>query len=291
MALSTKPSLQALLDFLKTAALHPSCRPGFGRVLQVSHSFLSPANVSILVDNKNNEDDDGDTTSKRKRRNGRTIVRYRSGQNKNHESSPPPSMGLLLALLDEMTTNAIFLHGNPAQPGASIHMRLELAGGTGGSSRHNGIFLTQKKKNQKDETTAQEEFIMDSSVVKSGKTMSFTECKIYRAAGKTTKIDNENSDDPDDHHDDLIAYGSQVKYLPSGNFILDTLFTNPFLWNMFVHSYVRRTDPPVYAPEEIGTVNDHLTPISQSVGRATFRMTPYLTNPLGVLHVRYESFF
>jgi hypothetical protein len=264
--------------------LHPSCRPGFGRVLQVSHSFLSPANMSILVDNKNNEDDDGDTTSKRKRRNGRTIVRYRSGQNKNHESSPPPSMGLLLALLDEMTTNAIFLHGNPAQPGASIHMRLELAGG-GGSSRHNGIFLAQKK-NQKEETTAQEEFIMDSSVIKSGKTMSFTECKIYRVAGNTTKIDDENSD-----HHDLIAYGSQVKYLPSGNFILDTLFTNPFLWNMFVHSYVRRTDPPVYSPEVIGTVHDHLTPISQSVGRATFRMTPYLTNPLGVLHVRYESFF
>jgi hypothetical protein len=276
------PSLNALLDFLKSASVSPSSRPGFARVLQVSHSFLSPTNLSILHRNNNDDDDDDDNEQKNASSSLSTpkpIVRYR-GQ---HESSL--SLGLLFAIMDEMTTNATFLHGCPTPPGASIHIRLELA-----SSRRRQQYnhhpnqqqqqqqqqqwslLPNNNNNNNSNSNNTNEFVMDSSVIKSGKTLCFSDCKIWDAT------DNNR----------MIAFGSQVKYLPTGSWVMDTLFTSPLLWNLFVQTYVRRTDPPADPPPPhlVGSAHDHLVPESQSIGRATFRTTPYLTNPFGALHVR-----
>jgi hypothetical protein len=257
------PSLNALLDFLKSASLHPTCRPGFARVLQVSHSFLSPSNLSIIHKNNDEDDDDQKAASSST---PKPIVRYR-GQ---HESL---SLGLLFAILDEMTTNATFLHGCPTPPGVSIHIRLELASSQCNHhpKRQRWSLLPNNNSNNNNNNNSNKEFVMDSSVIKSGKTLCFSDCRICDATD----------------HDRLIAFGSQVKYLPTGSWVTDTLFTSPFLWNLFVHTYVRRTDPPVYPPpHQIGSPHDHLVPVSQTIGRATFRTTPYLTNPFGALHVR-----
>jgi hypothetical protein len=260
-------SLNALLDFLKSASLHPSSRPGFARVLQVSHSFLSPTNLSIIHRNNNNDDDDdNEPKNASSLKTPKPIVRYRG----KHESL---SLGLLFAIMDEMTTNATFLHGCPTPPGASIHIRLELASSCRQAQYHPS---QQQQWSLLPNNNNTNEFVMDSSVIKSGKTLCFSDCKICDAT------DNNR----------MIAFGSQVKYLPTGSWAMDTLFTSPFIWNLFVHAYVRpRTDPPAYDPppphqQEVGSVHDHLVPESQTIGRATFRTTPYLTNPFGVLHVR-----
>lgn len=216
-------TLKQLADFLKSASLQPGCRPGLARVLGVSYDFVNDANTSLEP-------------------NG--ILRYR-GRHTN------PSMGYMFALLDEMTTNATFLNKCPTPPGASIHIRLELA--------HR--YAVQERFQFNDE------FVMDSSVTKAGKTIAFSDCKIYDTNGG------------------LVALGSQIKYLPTGSWLTDTLFTSPFVWNLFTRYYLSRTE--AWPVPDVKPIEEYLVPESQTIGRAFFKVTPFLTNPFGALHVSF----
>ena len=96
--------LKAILDFIKSGNLRPGSKPGFGHALKLSYNTIAPERLSL-----------GGSS-------GRALVyRYRFSND-----VPTPSVSLLTAIMDELSTDAVFGTGLPAAPGLSLQMQTEI---------------------------------------------------------------------------------------------------------------------------------------------------------------------
>jgi len=164
---------------------------------------------------------------------------------------PRFTTGLLTALMDELSTVACFRVGLPSAPGLSLQMQTELI-----PSEQTGLMLDSL-----------EELDIDTVVTKLGRTVSFT--KTHFRDAKTQE---------------LVGFSSHVKYMPTGSRLMDWVFTNRFLYDLYEQFYLRSKVIPIYeeGPLVSGVLQPHLDFVHP--GRATFGITSKHTNPFGSLH-------
>ena len=172
------------------------------------------------------------------------------------EHVPKPSVGLYTALMDELSTNACFAAGSPSPPGVSLQMQTEL--------------LTKSFHHKQPSHFHQvgHEIDIVNTVTKLGKKVSHTRTDFYCATTKKP-----------------LAFSSHVKYMPTGNRLLDLLFTNKFLYGLYANSFLpRRGEPKMY--DEKPLVKDVIGSSFQhhGLGRSSFHVTREHTNPFGALH-------
>lgn len=168
------------------------------------------------------------------------------------EHVPKPSIGLYTALMDELSTDACFMVGSPSPPGVSLQMQTELlAKDYHKQSHHLG-----------------KEIDVVNTVTKLGRTVSHTRTDFICSTTQTP-----------------LAFSSHVKYMPTGSFVLDKIFSSKFLYNLF-EKYVlpRQGEPKMY--EEKPLVKDVIGSSLEyhGIGRASFHVTREHTNPFGALH-------
>jgi acyl-coenzyme A thioesterase PaaI-like protein len=157
------------------------------------------------------------------------------------------SLSTYLALIDSLTTFAVV--GAGARPGVSVQLQAEL---------NHAV------------TPPTKEVDIVSTVTKLGRTLAF-----IRAEVRTVD------------RNELVCFASHVKYLPTGSWIMDFLFTQwgwP-LMKMYVNSL-----PELPAPEEI-SVQDAIQPYLEhtGLGHAKFTVQQTHTNPFGTLHGGCQS--
>jgi hypothetical protein len=153
--------------------------------------------------------------------------------------------GLFMAIMDELTTNACFGVGQPSAPGLSLQMQVELAAGA--------------------PNLQPKDMDVVSTVVKLGRTISFTRCEFYQ-------------------DQKMIAFGSHVKYMKTGSFFMDLVFNKAWAWKLYMWC-VGNNLPAQYEEKHLwkGVIRPYLE--YHSVGDATFSMNGEHVNPFGGLHV------
>lgn len=84
--------------------------------------------------------------------------------------------------------------------------------------------------------------------------------------------------------DQLLAYSFHVKYMPTGNRILDVVMTNRTLFNLHDRFYFRNIQIPSYDQKPLfkDVLQSHLE--FHGLGHATFHSTREHTNAYGTLH-------
>lgn len=155
----------------------------------------------------------------------------------------PPTTALLFALLDEWTTVACFTKGQPSAPGLSLAMKLTTT---------------------VDNMEPYSELKIRSTVLKLGRTISNSRCEFYG-------------------DDKLVAHGSHVKYMPTGNLIKDIVFTQKWAWSLY-NAFAFSTPPPQYPKHDlwVEVMGENLH--YGAPGEATFVITAEHVNPFGGLH-------
>ncbi len=226
-----------LLNFKKASELLPGSRPGFNHALKLSSSTIEPKRISV-----------GDP------QHGDWTYRYELSQHVTKYS-----VGLLTALMDELSTDAVFRVGSPAAPGLSLQMQTEVV-----DKKKAWDYFQDPNKPQLD---------IVNTVAKLGKTISHTRTDFRCPSTK-----------------ELIAFSSHVKYMPSGSFFMDILFNNRILYDFYVATALRTTMLPNYEEKALfsqvllphfeyhNTVDDDASP------QATFTVNTEHTNPFGALH-------
>jgi acyl-coenzyme A thioesterase PaaI-like protein len=218
-------ALESVLNFIKAGNLQPASKPGFGHALKLSYNTISKERLSIDSEQS-------------------LTYRYRFSPD-----VPKPSIGILTAIQDELSTNACFRVGQPSAPGLSLQMQTELL--------------------VKDfPASAMEEMDILNTVTKLGRTISHTRTDFF-----CTKSQQR------------LAHSTHVKFMPSGSRILDWLFNSPALWKLYVQLYLARIDTlPLYEEKPLikDVIQSHLE--FQGQGAATFHVTREHTNPFGALH-------
>ena len=209
-------------NFIKGGAIQKGSNPGFCHALKLSYNTIDKSKLSV----------------------GPNSLNYHY---KLSSDVPKFTIGLLTALMDELTSCACFRVGSPCPPGVSLQMQTELV---------DYIELS----------TFSEIKVMN-VVTKLGKTVSHTRTEFR-------SVDT----------DQLVAYSSHVKYMPTGNRILDVLMTNRTLDDLFERFYLRRTKVPFFDQKPLfnDVIQSHLE--CHGLGQATFHCTREHTNPFGALH-------
>lgn len=229
-----------LLRYFKGASeLLPGSRPGFSHALKLSRTTIDPNRISV--------------TSAAQPKNW--TYRYQLSPH-----VPRYSLGLLTALMDELSTDAVFRAGLPAAPGLSLQMQTEVV------DQH------RAREYFEDPTKSQLDII--NTVAKLGKTISHTRTE-FRCPSSN----------------ELIAFSSHVKYMPSGSFYLDYLFRHRRMYDLYVNTALGMTTLRTY--EEKALFQQVLIPQLQyhdgdgkdiTDPQATFIVTTEHTNPFGALH-------
>lgn len=223
---SSSPSLVDYVyeHFVKGAAVQKGSNPGFGHALKLSYNTIDKSQLSV----------------------GPKSLNYCY---KLSSDVPKFTVGLLTAIMDELSTNACFRVGLPCPPGVSLQMHTELVDHIDLSTIH------------------ETEMNVINIVTKLGKTVSHTRTEF--------RLVDTNQ---------LIAYSSHVKYMPTGNTIFDMVMTNRTLYNLFERFYLRKIKLPYFDQKPLfkDVVQSHLE--FHGLGRATFHITREHTNPFGALH-------
>uniref|UniRef100_A0A7R9ZJM3 Thioesterase domain-containing protein n=1 Tax=Craspedostauros australis TaxID=1486917 RepID=A0A7R9ZJM3_9STRA len=160
-----------------------------------------------------------------------------------------PTLGTMTAIMDELTTNACFAVGQPSAPGLSLHMDMEWL-----IDDPTTLFGTDRK-----------ELDVVNIVTKLGRTISFTRAEYVHPVTQQ-----------------IVAYGTHVKYMPTGSFFLDIIFNKSWAYALYKAVYrVNTADVPNTYPlqDVIATHMQHT-----GLGHATFHITREHTNPFGGLH-------
>ena len=210
-----------VINFVKAGAFQRGSNPGFSHALQLTHNTIHPSKLTIADEGK------------------RVLYKYHTS------TGTKPSTSLLLAILDEFTTNSQPAFRYPCAPGVTLHMQLERA-------YRQGRDLPVS-------------FTVVSSARRMGKRMAFLDCSFY------------------DENDQLVAFGNQVKYLPTGSWLIDFALSSPILVGLYHRLFVQSKDVPEYPP--VTKIHDILKPQTCSLGGASYEVTPSLTNAFGSLHV------
>ena len=200
---------------------------------------------------------------------------------------PKYSTGLFTALMDELSTDACFRVGQPSAPGLTLQFQTELV---------NPTAVMNFFRNHAHNHDRHQEVDIINSVSKLGKTIAHTRTE-FRCSETAT----------------LLAYASQVKYMPTGMFWLDTLLRHPTLHDWFIdavfrvrtiHQYEQkplvevisqslRSYPthamsgegmPVTLPNDKEANQGTKYPPPTPLLCATFTATTEHTNPFGALH-------
>jgi hypothetical protein len=214
-----------VLQFIKAGSKQPASNPGFSHALKLSYNLISKERLKWTG--------------------GTLTYRYRLSEDMGKFSA-----SLLLAIMDELTTNACFGAGMPSSPGVSLQMSLGLCHGR-----------------QCSRLSSLRELDVVSTVTKLGRTISFTQ---------TNFIDPE--------HEEVLAFGSHIKYMPIGNLIMNIVFNQKWAWD--IYSRFCLGSPPRFYEEKC-LYKDVLGKniIHMGIGTAAFHMTSEHTNPFGGLHV------
>jgi len=219
---SSAATIKYLLNFLKSSNSQPACTPGFSHALKLSYKTIVPDNISV-----------GSKT---------LTYRYRFGST----DIPKATVGIYTALMDELSTNACVLVGQPSPPGASIQFQTELL-----------------DKNFQ----AVQELDVVNTVTKLGRTIAHTRTDFLCAiSGKK------------------LAFSSHIKYMPTGSRLMDWLFTSRRAWDMYMAVMGPADNLPVYKEKELiaDVIRNHLE--FHHNGRATFNSCQEHVNPFGAMH-------
>ena len=219
--------LDSIMVFLKGASLQPASRPGFQHALQLSYNTISKERFSF-----------GEG--------GKTLT-YRYQFN---ESVPKATVGVLTALMDELSTTTCFRSSIPSPPGASVQMQTELLAHDIDEILNDGVDIVN-------------------TVTKLGRKVSHTRTEFYCSSTKRQ-----------------VAFSSHVKYMPSGSFFVDTYFNNKYIFQLFNYLYLEwfSNPPPHYDTKPLFKDILKANIEFNGIGRAIFHVTPEHTNPLGNMH-------
>lgn len=226
MSSSNDAVVPLIMDFIKGGNSQPASKPGFGHAIKLSYNGIAKERLSWNETKKS------------------LTYRYK------FVDTLAASTGLLVALMDELTTDACFGYGQPSAPGLSLQMQIQLVSGGGPS------------------LSTYSELDIVSTVTKLGRTISFVKCDFYDT---TTKK--------------LVAFGSHIKYMPTGSFLLDMVFTKSWAWNLYSSLLLGKSSPKYYEEKNLikEVIGAHLD--YQGIGSATFTITGEHVNPFGGLHV------
>lgn len=242
------PAVELILQFIKAGNKQAASTPGFGHALKLSYNLISKKHLTWTeADTATGPRTNSDTT-------GTLTYRYKFTENIGR-----PTSGLLLAIMDELTTDACFGAGKPSAPGVSLQMHLELCHGM----KH-PVRLSEARHLQ--------ELDVVSTVVKLGRTISYT---------KTDFINPKNQE--------LVAFGSHAKYMPTGNVVMDLVFNQRWAWDLYCKLFVSSNSQLPIQYEEKDLYKSVIAPNLEhkGIGLATFRMNNEHVNPFGGLHVSY----
>eukprot|EP00545_Synedropsis_sp_CCMP1620_P000857 CAMPEP_0119030078 /NCGR_PEP_ID=MMETSP1176-20130426/40850_1 /TAXON_ID=265551 /ORGANISM="Synedropsis recta cf, Strain CCMP1620" /LENGTH=307 /DNA_ID=CAMNT_0006986443 /DNA_START=53 /DNA_END=976 /DNA_ORIENTATION=- len=216
---SSSKVLPLVVGFIKGGNKQPASKPGFGHALKLSYNLIAKEKLSWKE----------------------KILTY---QYKFTEDVDKATPGLLMAIMDELTTNACFGVGQPSAPGVSLQMQVELAADV--------------------QALQSDEMDVVSTVVKLGRTISFTRCEFFQ-------------------NKKLIAFGSHVKYMKTGSYVMDIVFNNAWAWNLY-EFFAGDSVPDQYEEKHLwkGVIGPCLE--YQNIGDATFSINSEHVNPMGGLH-------
>eukprot|EP00934_Nitzschia_sp_Nitz4_P006210 Nitzschia sp. Nitz4//scaffold120_size68122//3266//5905//NITZ4_006035-RA/size68122-processed-gene-0.44-mRNA-1//-1//CDS//3329534251//6200//frame0 len=211
-------------DYFKAMCWLKRGKPGFSQYLKVSYKTLDKKRLSV----------------------GPKSLSYRYQLS---ENVPKYSIGLLTALMDELSTAACYRVGGPASPGLSVQMQTELVG-------------------ERTSLDDLKEVDIINHVTKLGKAVSFTKTD-YRCA-KT---------------DELIAISSHVKFmkLPMP---IHWYFTIPWLHHWINHWFVRHRVIPEFPDDKNlfeDVIDSHLK-LNETADQAKFEVSPEHLNQAWALH-------
>lgn len=220
---SAAETIKSVLTFIKSANLQSPSKPGFSHALKLSYNTILKDKISV-----------GPKT---------LTYRYRFGS----RDVPKATLGIYSALMDELSTNALFRVGLPSAPGASLQFQTELLDENFQSVQEVDVVTT---------------------VTKLGRTVSHSRTDFLCATSRKK-----------------LAFSSHVKYMPTGNQAFDWLLGYRQLWNLYVSAFVPSDkDPPIY--EEKALMRDVIrTQLKfHDGGRATFQINQEHVNPFGAMH-------
>lgn len=172
---------------------------------------------------------------------------------------PKYSTGIFTSLMDELSTDACFRIGLPSAPGLSLQFQTEI------------VDKTRAVEFFGNAGGIHDEVDIINTVAKLGRTIAHT-----RTDFRCSKTSG------------LIAFASQVKYMPTGVLWLDFLLRYPKIHELYVNYALRSTSIPVYEEKSLAIVIDqHLqfhTPQNAGDPSATFTVNTEHTNPFGAMH-------
>ena len=246
-ATAAAAAVERILQVIQIVCNQAALTPGFTHALRLSYNLISKQHLTW------NDDDDDDNNV------ARTLTyRYKFGK-----QVGKPTAGLLLAIMDEISTSACFGAGNPSAPGVSIQMHLELCQQRGLRHHHPMLVQLPSVLQQQQQQYEEEELDVISTVVKLGRILSYI----------TTEFRNPNTRA-------LVAFGSHTKYMPLTGISLllpsstaSSSLTPP---PQHIHQYKEK-----YLVEEVIAPNL----VHNGIGRATFHMNHDHVNGFGSLHV------
>jgi acyl-coenzyme A thioesterase PaaI-like protein len=226
--------------FIKGGSVQKGSNPGFAHAMKLSYQTIDKNRFSVEGPSNNTSNPN--------------CLSYRYRLSKD---VPKWTVGLLTALMDELSTDACFRVGLPCPPGVSLQMQTELVDGT--------TSLTTEEEDH------EEEMDVVNIVTKLGKTVSHTRTEFRWATSQK-----------------LVAFSSHVKYMPTGSRILDVVFKSRFLYDFLERWYLRKLKLPWYDEQPLfeSVLQSHIEfhGLVDGSGRATFHMTREHTNPHGALH-------
>jgi len=214
-------TIDSVLAFIRGGNLLNGSKPGFSHALKLSYNTISKERLSI----------------------GSGSLSYRYSFCEHVQN---PTLGLFVALMDELSTDAVFRVGLPAAPGATLQMQAEII----------------------DNELPTNDIDIVNTVTKLGKTISHTRTEFICALTQKP-----------------LAYASQVKYMPTGNWYMDLVFGNKFFYDLYSNYIVGESAPIIY--EEKHLIRDVILSnleIQLVSGRGIFRMNKEHTNPFGAMH-------
>ena len=213
--------------FVKGGSVQKGSRPGFAHALKLSYPLFEKSRLTVLPD--------------------KNTMTYRYPL-ASHQAT---TVGLLTALMDELTTVARFAVGQPSPPGVSLQMQTELVESTSSLSSLSSL----------------DQVDVVNIVTKLGRTVSTTRTEFRHPQTQ-----------------ELLAFSSHIKYMPTGSWFLDWILSNKYLYGIYQHFMVMPVQVPMYETKALHTevIGASLEP--SSVGHAKFQVTAEHTNPFGGLH-------
>lgn len=159
-----------------------------------------------------------------------------------------PTAGVLMGLMDELSNTGI-VASKMISPGVSLSLQLELL------------------KSIEDHKEPMEIDIRNTTT-QLGRSVGFT---------KTEFVDTAT--------DELIAFGSQVKYLPVGHWLSVRVMNSDSAMKLIRKYLLRDRVPECYPERGIQEILDETVTYHEESGKATLQVTGESANQLGIIHV------